>query len=288
MSFFYTLAPLLLAAGSPAASEPCDSIPGWEQVLTEEVRWIVVGEVHGTNEVPDIFADAVCLTAQSGPIMVGIEQPSIDQAAVEKFIASDGGEEAKREFLRSAMWNILMKDGRSSSAYFGLFETLRQMWASGLIAGVVAFQPYGFSSRPTPEEYERAMADLLIKAAEPGVRVLALVGSVHAMRTEVPSGSPYLAMAAHLPADETITLNTMGNGGEAWNCGGPDGCGAQPLYGDGAKHTRRVDLTPAMDGAYSGVLYLGSRTTASLPQDSSAAADSWSSAPAATGEPASG
>src|SRR5690554_1179150 len=131
MSLLAVLSPLLLAT-SAATSQPCSQIPGWEQVLARaETRWIVIGEMHGSNEVPELFADAVCRTAQSRRVVVGIEQPASQQEAIDAFLDSDGGEAARRDFMEAAMWHGPMKDGRSSEAIFRLFERLRQMKAAG-------------------------------------------------------------------------------------------------------------------------------------------------------------
>ena len=121
------LSPLVMAATAPV--EPaCTAIPGWEQILADEaVRFVILGEMHGSNELPAVFADAVCLTARDRPVVVALEQTSADQPAIDAFMASDGGAEARRTFLGAQMWNAPMKDGRSSEAYFRLFETLRQM-----------------------------------------------------------------------------------------------------------------------------------------------------------------
>ena len=262
MSLLAVLSPLLLAT-STATPQPCSPIPGWEQVVARaETRWIVIGEMHGSNEVPELFSDAVCRTAQSRRVVVGIEQPAFQQDTINTFLASDGGEAARRLFLEAAMWNGPMKDGRSSEAFFRLFERLRQMKAAGIIEGVVAFQPTSFTAQPTPAEYERAMAEILLSAAGADATVVALVGNVHAMRTEVPFQGGYMAMAANLPKAETITLNVIGNGGEYWNC--TEGrCGANPYPNPPEPFPRGVELSPDEAGPYSGV---GTATTASPPQ----------------------
>jgi hypothetical protein len=259
------LAPLLLAAAAPNATT-CTPIAGWEQLWTADTRIVVFGEVHGSNEVPAVFADAVCLAAQSRPVVVALEQPASDQAAIDAFIASDGGPAAKAAFLRAMMWNFPMKDGRSSQAYFQLFETLRQMRAAGRIESVVAFQPVSLGGPSAPTQYEKAMADLLLTGLKPDAVVVALVGNVHAMRTAVPRDPPYLPMAAHLPPAQTVTLNVLPNGGESWNCvRGADGCKANPMGTNPNPRERGIELA-GEDGPYSGVLYLGTLATASPPQ----------------------
>lgn len=271
MGLLETLSPILLGAAA-AAPQPCQAIPGWDQIVSrDELRWIVIGEIHGSNEIPDIFADAVCLAAASRPVVVALEQPSVDQARIDAFLASDGGEASKLVFLDAVMWNMPMKDGRSSEAYFRLFDTLRQMKAAGRIEGVVAFQPSSFTAPPTPAEYEREMAELLQSAAGHDEMVIALVGNVHAMRTEVPFQQRYMAMAGNLPETETVTLNVIANGGSYWNCtGGPDQCGVKPSYSRGEERQRGVQLNSDESGPYSGVIYLGTATTASFPQGEAA------------------
>lgn len=267
MSLSLALAPLVLTAAA-SSGRPCPPISGWEQVIAgEHIRWVIVGEIHGTNETPDAFADAVCLTAQvRSSVVVAVEQPASAQAAIDDFIASDGAEEARRRFLAAPMWNGPMKDGRSSEAYFRLFETLRQMRSAGRIASVVAFQPTGFTAQPTAADYEKAMAELVRAAARSDTTVVALVGNVHAMRTEVPRQGGYLPMAAHLPAEATVTLNALGEGGESWACTGqPVVCGVSPGRPSGRTRTRAVELTPDAQAPYSGMLHLGTATTASPP-----------------------
>lgn len=270
MSILLALVPLLMAA-SPAVREQCTPIRGWDQAVSDtKVRWIIIGEVHGSNEVPDIFADAVCLTSQSGPVIVAVEQASLDQALIDRFLASDGGLKAQRAFLKAQMWNEPLKDGRSSQAYFRLFEALREMRSAGRISSVIAFQPTNISWPFTPETYEKAMASILLQAAGPSSRVIALVGNVHAMRTEVKFSSAYVPMADHLPRQETRTFNTVSDGGEHWTCSSPENgpviCGPRPYPKTGQPHQRGIELSATNDGPYSGAIYLGTPATASSPQ----------------------
>ena len=266
------LAPLLgaaLTAASPAAAN-CAQIPGWDQVLAhDKVRWIVIGELHGTAETPAIFADAVCLTAQQrGPVTVALEMPSSDQSKIDAFIASDGGEAAQAAFFKAWLWHS--GDGRSSEAFFRLFDRLRQMHRAGTVKRVVAFQDDRPNHDPPGDQgpYETRLAAIVRDAEAPGATVLALVGNLHARKTEVDRGKAFMPMASHLPAGETLTLNALGNGGTAWNCIGPapPDCGAHPNYGPPVPASRGVELQPVEDGAYDGVLNLGTDTTASPPE----------------------
>jgi len=214
-----------------------------------------------------IFADAACLTAEAAPVVIAVEWPEIDQTIIDAFIASDGGAEAKRAFLTARIWHGPMKDGRSSEAMFGLFERMRVMHRQGHVLAVVAIQPTSFETRPTPAEYEVAMARLVQGAAQGEIRVLALVGNVHAMLEELPRQPPYLPMAAHLPGDRTISLNLVPNGGETWNCQGqPMVCAAHPMAAPRQPFERGIVLTDEGEQPFSGTVYLGTAATASPPQ----------------------
>lgn len=265
MSPLVALAPLLLAAGSSAATH-CDPISDWEIVVSKkEIRWIVIGEVHGTAEVPAIFSDAVCLTAEArGPIIVGLEVPSTDQSKIDEFIGSDGGLVAKAKLLTALLWQ--MRGSVSTEAFVHLFERLRELHKEGRVARVVAFQdnktPYDPSGGQTP--YEEHLAAVVKSAAEPGATVMVLVGNLHARKTEVDFGRPFMPMASLLPNKETLTLNAIGNGGMAWNCR-QDGCGPNASPSPAAPTARGVTLRSQLNGAYDGVLNLGVPTTASPP-----------------------
>lgn len=265
MSLVAALSPLLLAAAAPS-NEPCKPIPGWDEVLTrDDLRFIVIGEIHGNNETPALFAEAVCLTAQSWPVVVALEQPSIDQPAIDSFMASDGSPEAKVAFLKAVMWNGSMKDGRSSEATFRLFEDLRRMHATGQVKAVVAFLPSHLTEYPGPAGYEQAMAEGILVGDQPGTITLVLTGNAHAMRTQVPWEPKYMAMAGHLPAEATVTLNTFAEGGETWVCQSGV-CGAKPWPAAPESRPRSVSLSSDEQGLYSGVIHLGTSLTASPPQ----------------------
>jgi len=269
MSLLSALSPLLLLAAGAAGAVPCHPIPCWEHVLADDrTRWIVIGEMHGTSETPALFADAVCLTARSRPVVVALEFPGAEQPAIDAFLDSDGGEQARRAFLAAPMWNPPMKDGRSSEAVFRLFETLRQMRAAGQIASVVAFQAARFEAGQFSQEgSEKAMAQLVLAGTPAGSTVLVLTGNIHARRTAVPWEPRYLPMAAHLPAEATVALDARGEGGEAWGCHSRDDCGPKPQGRYPGSHERGVVLESVGEGAYSGALHLGAATTASPPQN---------------------
>lgn len=269
------LAPLLLIASTPSVERapedvPCQPIAGWDRLLSrEQVRWIVIGEMHGNAESPEIFADAVCLTAHARPVVVALEVPSTAQPAIDAYVASDGGEDAQAAFLADPIWHYEFKDGRSSQAMFRLFQRLRAMRAAGHIERVVAAMAIDPTGPPSRARHEELMAGALMAASSGGATVLMLVGNAHARLQQLNfGGEAYEPMAALLPRAQTITLNIENNGGETWACTGrPIACG--PIANgrpDVLADRREVRLDGAVGDAYSGQLFLGTATTASPPQ----------------------
>lgn len=226
-------------------------------------RWIVVGELHGTTETPAAFGDLVCRASRArGQVTVALEHPDIAQAEMDAYLASNGSDEDRAILLRAEPWRSPFKDGRTSQAYFDLIERLRRMKQSGAVTRVVAFQP---TIPGEPAKREAAMARALIDASPTTeTLVIALVGNVHAGKSQVTFGeSSYLPAAALMPAASTISLDAYGNGEAAWNC--RPGCGphAGGLAQSPAK--RGVVITPIFGPAYDGALHLGTITTASPP-----------------------
>ncbi|WP_260924968.1 hypothetical protein [Novosphingobium sp. 9] len=215
---------LSVLTSAAAMAAPCPPIPGTASLLTDrKVQWIVVGEQHGTMETPQAFGDLACLAARTGrPLTIALELPDSEQAALDAYLASDGGAEARAAWLAQPMWKDGPRDGRSSVAMLGLIERLLTMRREGQVTAVVAMQP--MAPTPTPESYEKAMAAhvehaLGSSAGKPGALVLTLVGNVHARRAPVTFGAQrYMPMAGWLPGKATVTLDASGNGGAQWSC----------------------------------------------------------------------
>ncbi|UYY78317.1 hypothetical protein [Sphingomonas sp. R1] len=212
-----------LFALAMAGSADCHTVPGAERLWAPGVRYVVVGELHGTNETPDGFANLACLAGDSGrPVTVALEYPADAQAAIDAWLQSDGSERARAALLALPIWHGEMQDGRGSVAFLRLFERLRVLKQAGRLRGVVASDVVALPQQGTRDA---AMAESWkrIDAGTDGI-VLVLVGNLHAMRQER-EGFQMVPAASFLPRDRTVTLNVVGNGGEAWNCQA-EGCGA--------------------------------------------------------------
>lgn len=257
----------LVAAALLGALQPsCTPPDGTDELLALERRYIVVGELHGTTEVPAAFAQLVCAAAEQGPATVALELPAAMQPQLDAFLAATDEAAALAALEGTHFLNPRMNDGRSSRAMLEMMLSVRALRAAGRDVAFHAFQP----SRSRPRElsqawYELDMGHALAEAAyaRPEARVLVLVGNLHARKTGF-ERLPDLGLpaAGHLPVAEVVTLDLAQQGGEAWNC--QQECGARPSRAVYDVEARGVMLEPASDGAYDGVLAVGP-TTASPP-----------------------
>lgn len=262
----------LLFAGAVAVEAiPCGQIPGADAILNDRaIRWIIVGERHGTSEAPEIFGDLACLAAIRGrkPV-VAVEFPDDATDAIRQFVTSPDEVAAKDQLLAHPFWHGPVHDGRSSKAMLTLFTRLRQWKRSNIIADVIAFQP---TTAATGAAYEQAMALNLERMSAGKDLVLALVGNVHAQLTQRRfSGGSYLPMAGYLPRSQTLSYNIGDNGGAQWACFAEVAeksgmqCGSRDSGPAARKYERGFVHIGGEERAYSGYLNLGTVTTASEP-----------------------
>lgn len=250
-----------LAAGLARAAAP---IPGLDALLDRpDLDFIVVGELHGTAEMPSMFGDLVLEAAKRGPVTVSLEIMVQDQTLVDAYVHSSGSTEDRAALLTGAHWKQPLKDGRSSRAMFDLLERLRLGVQVNPTLKVVTCQPSMTVNGSAA--YEKAMGACWIAAGknQPNGRVLVLVGNAHSSLAPI---FDYAPAASYLPAARTVSLNTAEPGGEAWNCNA-DGCGPRDM-GVGLGPTKRgVHLSPVQDGkrVYDGVLAPGGWFTVSPP-----------------------
>jgi len=253
-----------LAASAEAVHE-CRPISGVHELWSKPgLRFVLVGEIHGTTEAPAIFRDLVCSTRSlHRPVVVGIERPSDEQEALDAFLASEDHAGAVRTLLSEKGWNTL--DGRSSRAMLLLLEELRELKLKKLVSEVVVFDQS--RSGESAAQRENYMASALTAAAARHTRslVVALTGNLHASKKPMAKFGSYPFMAMLLPQAETLSLFISDQGGEAWTQTS-DGCGPHKLNSTGGEH-RGVFLSAGLAPlpGYDGVLSTGLVSSPSFP-----------------------
>lgn len=259
----------LLAASLHAAAfdtpAQCRPVPGAEALWRDDVRYVFVGETHGTTEAPAAFADLVCAALEQGPVTVSVEYGEEMQPTLDAFMAADSEAKAREALSAYGSGPFVHHDGRGSGAMLDLLLRLRGMAQAGKDVTLVASVPdsprvEGFSQ--SYREMDRAVLWGRQAMARPQARVLALVGRVHAEKIRR-VGSPLgLPAAAHIRPEESLSLTLAHQGGEAWMC--LDNCGAAPVPETDDLTARGVVLTPQLNGRFDGLLALGP-VTASPP-----------------------
>lgn len=254
------LCALLPAHAAPPACVPLDPVP--QAVF--DAPLLVLGDVHGTREVPAFVAGYLCAALRQGrALTLAVELPSSTQDAFDAFMASPGSEQDLAQLTGAGWWRNTRQDGRTSAAMLALLGQVRFLRAGGADIRLVPVD-----AELPPELREAAMAARLRAQVQPGRQLVALVGALHAVRSKGNRFNPQFESAAYLLGDQRPLSLTVGTaGGDAWICRGatPQSCG--PARWD----INRVAPAPATPFSlappspqFDGVFYVGV-TTASPP-----------------------
>jgi hypothetical protein len=204
-----------LAINTVVAFASCSAIPGASRIWGKEsVRWVFVGELHGSNEAPAAFLNLVCDALTRGKhVTVALERPISEQMLLQGILADPNLTAAKAALLGQPEWKEGM-DGRASEAMLRLLISLRELRKDRSGLAVVAFDaPFTGTSTGARDE---AMGHALLSLGETKREdvILILTGNVHAMLSPV---FHYDFAAMYLPANEVLSLEVTDRGGESWS-----------------------------------------------------------------------
>ena len=262
--------PLLVAAGLILSSltvfAACPLTPGAGQIWSDiSVRWILIGEMHGSNETPSAFGNLVCdALNHRKQVTVALERPTSEQAALDGIVTGKDVAAAEKALLAEPDWKNGM-DGRASQAMLRLLLYLRALRKKHNGLHVAAFDAPFTGEGPGARDQAMGHALLALATANPRSLVFVLTGNVHAMQS--PQFGYELA-AMYLPANERISLEVTDTGGESWatydgSCGSSKG----GVETKGRTMPFGIFLDPSLApyGKVDGVLSLGIPLTASPP-----------------------
>jgi hypothetical protein len=275
-----TWAPPLPArnAGAAAPTAECPrTLPLPARLSPREGRLLMLGEWHGTNELPRLAGDLLCAVAGSGlETRLGLEMPWTDQERIGAFLHSDGGLAARDALLDgSRLWGF--HDGRSSTAMYDLLDRVRLMVLRGVKVSVFAFDIVasdGWDGR------DGKMAAAVAKdlSAHPSAAYVIFVGNFHA-RTARPSDDstpPQMGGALKARGLDILSLDWAGPAGSSWhqNPAGQTGVGPVGPYNvskDGElKAGQVIELFDAPSPFGFDGLYHASTLTPALPMQMAA------------------
>jgi hypothetical protein len=219
---------------------------------------LVVGDFHGTQEIPAFVGDVVSELAARGPVVFGLEIPRVEVPFLDRFIDSNGESAEREAMLRDPWWHAARQDGRRSIAMFNLIDTVRRLRSRGSRVDIL----YLDADPNSQEERDEVMARTLVAArrANPAATFVVFIGNYHARRVVAGARPGYASMAMRLvQAGISFTaIDPHYAEGSAWTCQGrtPADCG--PHYTDGydsAPLEVRMEASP--DGAYDGWFGVG-------------------------------
>ena len=253
--------------GTRFAKAACTPVPGAAQLWSNaSLKWVWVGETHGSNESPAAFANLVCNALESGRrVGVALERPTTEQPALQAMLTSAKLPDAGKALLGQPDWQD-SPDGRSSNAMLQLMLSLRALRKRYLTLQVYAVDGPSYTAARGSRDEAIGNSVLALKKEDPGALILVLTGNVHAMRAPL-FGFPTSAMV--LPESEFVSLEfTDRKGSQAW-ISTSAGCGPQ-TSGVADKDQARpygIYLDPNLSpvGKVDGVFALGTPLTASSP-----------------------
>ena len=258
----------------------CAAPAGTDALLERPERVLVVGDWHGTVEIPAAFLGIVCEAANQGPVTVALEMPETERTLFRNALAAPTEEAARETFLYGDFGNPRSTDGRNSVAMLDMMVGFWRLKAAGRDIAIRPFMSVDSVIRGRDQawwELEMAYGMSRALADRPDARVVVFVGDLHARKKGYERFPDVgLPAAGHLHASDTFTLHTAVQGGESWSCEAT--CGRRVNRGrhDAAPEVRGIILGPVQDGAYDGLLAVGP-TTASPPAAQSAVISSGSS-----------
>lgn len=216
----------------------CGDLPGAASLVSRErLNYLLVGEYHGTVEMPRVAADLLCAAVQQKrPVVLGLEFTAENQTALEAYVQSDGSAAARERVLAAPAWQ--QPDGRNSLAVFELLDTARRLRAAGHTVSVVAF-------------------DLVPAPAVSRARETALAEALVAARARVPNSL-------------VIALTFARPGGRYFGCraataDAPGGCAVYDMPAREPVRPRGIQMDASLREGFEGVYSAGGPYTAARP-----------------------
>lgn len=214
---------------------------------------LMLGDMHGTRELPAFVGAVAATAAERGPVVLGLEIPPAEGAAITAYLGSDGGPAARAALIAGAWWQAAYQDGRRSEAMVELIEHARQLRAAGRALDVVEIDAVADGEQEVREE-GMAQAVIAARRAHPGAAMIVYAGNLHTSRAARP-GFPafaWMAMRVLRAGIPVVSLDPKLPEGTAWLCydGVPEHCGVSSV--GGAEATAGIHLEPgaSVDGWY--------------------------------------
>ncbi|RKI50854.1 hypothetical protein D7Y27_01090 [Corallococcus sp. AB004] len=233
---------------------------------------MLLGELHGTQEVPRFIAQSVCQLVTSGmPVTVGLELPVENEDRISAFLQSQGGDVDWLKLMEAPFWRSPYPDGRGSEAVANMLEQLRQLRARGLDVAVFVYDHPKLSGQQREDALTKTV--LAQVKAKPERFHLVMSGNIHPRTAKgLPWDKQYQPMGYLLKdqVEDVTALDMAYDSGTAWICAANKqtsklDCGVKEAKGkdNGDRFFMHTWNSTNKEG-YHGVFYVG-HVTASEP-----------------------
>jgi hypothetical protein len=211
------LASLILASSAIPSCQP-----DIETLVPSHYEYVLLGELHGTKEIPEYFELVVRRALHSRrEAVAAMELPDALNLPLDTFISSDMDKKDKKKFI-SSLRAFGSSDGRTSHAMINVILSLAKLAKENRDFSLRFVVPS--MSDDGAEKYSVRLARNIVTASA-GKLVIALVGNAHAAKSSVISNTGETPAGGLLPPRSTLTVLVRTAGGEAWNCVGSKPCG---------------------------------------------------------------
>jgi len=253
---------LLAAVFKYSAAAQCGNSVDLPKVLLDR-RLHLIGEVHGTKQIPDFVFSYACRLSEHGEgAVLALELSPEDQGLIDAYMRSSGSASDRKMLLESKEWSgpVNDQDGRTSGSILWLMEQVRQYNATR-----PGRQIYVAAISGSDASMSTRVRDLATRWS--AKRVIVLTGDLH---SSVKKGNEFDADAepmGYLLKDlSPISLLADYEGGTAWNCFGAGKCGVHPAMAipSGRKPNTILLDPPKQRAGYDGTFFVG-KIEASMP-----------------------
>jgi hypothetical protein len=226
---------------------------------------ILLGDHHGTAEIPAFVASVVATAAAAQPVVLALEAPRQDLPGLDAFLASDGERPALDRMLRDPFWQFPFQDGRRSVAMLELIRTLHELRARGARIEIVPFDAGPGDVRAGDRggrEQHMASALIALRNARPDAAIVVYAGRLHTMRQGVSrqSGEPLMANRLAAAGVRFVTLAPHYADGSAWVCRRSPATSCGPSFEKGIEPATGLRLEASADGNFDGWFGVGAIT----------------------------
>jgi hypothetical protein len=219
---------------------------------TASRRLLVIGDLHGTNEIPDLLSKLVAAASTQRPVRLGLEIETFEQAPISAYVASKGTEADKAALLHDGWWTET--DGRASGAIVRLIESMQVLRAAGRDVEVFTTSPVypgdaAIKAAGGGESFkEKSMADAIQLALDHGAPdqlVITLMGNYHAGNLR-PANENGQSVVERLAKSSPYFVLPIAKRGESSDCI-QSGCGVHAFNDPRASGITGISLSPPAD-----------------------------------------